>query len=246
MTGVIGVKCSLIKQYLTNVKRAKYNKTQLKPIIHDGETANPSETILKLEGDAKTILMLERTALNFLRHLSAIATLTHEFVEKVKNTPLKILDTRKTTPGLRQLEKYAVSSGGGLNHRMGLYDAIMIKDTYVDLMGDMKSALAKLPKDILKKVPVIVEVRNEKELEEVLKAGKGKVSRVLLDNMTPEQLTQCTKICNKKVETEASGNVNLETIKAIAQTGVNYASIGKLTHSAGTVDLSMKATLTSP
>lgn len=204
----------------------------------DGELLLPGECLLVLQGKAKSILMLERTILNFLRHLSAIATLTRKFVEVVKETPLKILDTRKTTPGMRHLEKYAVQCGGGVNHRMGLYDAYMIKDTHIDLYGSLEAALQKIPQD--NRLPVIVEVRTVEELSNVIQYGKNCVTRVLLDNMSLSQLKQCVDLCGSTFDTECSGNLTLDTIFAVAQTGVHFASIGSLTYGAGQVDLSMK------
>ncbi len=215
----------------------------LPPHVSDGATLTPGEILLTLEGQAADLLKLERVILNFLQRLSAIATLTARFVGAVKGTPLQILDTRKTTPGLRHLEKYAVHCGGGVNHRLGLYDALMIKDTHVDLLGGMQQALALLPADVAKKFPVIVEVRDQPELETVLKHGRHKVTRVLLDNMTSAQLTACVQMCRGILPTEASGNINLENILMVAQTGVNFASIGALTHSTGNVDLSMQCNL---
>ncbi|MGE3919344.1 MAG: carboxylating nicotinate-nucleotide diphosphorylase [Gammaproteobacteria bacterium] len=205
----------------------------------DGQIIEPGETILILEGPAKDLLIIERTLLNFLQHLSSIATHTARFVKAVEGTVLKILDTRKTTPGLRHLEKYAVHCGGGVNHRVGLYDAIMIKDTHVDLIGGMQKTLsyfAKLPKQ---NVPVIVEVRNKEELAIVLEYHRF-ISRILLDNMDIELLTACVKQCKGIISTEASGGITLANIRAIAETGVDFASIGQLTHSAVHVDLSMK------
>ncbi len=212
---------------------------EIKTAYQDGDVLPPNETLLILKSDAKTLLMAERTLLNFISHLCAIATLTKKFVDKVKSTQLKILDTRKTTPGLRHLEKYAVSCGGGANHRMGLYDAFMIKDTHIDLIGDMEKALAHLPNKTENKLPVIVEIRHLKDLETTIKYGKSKVNRVLLDNMSPNLMQQCVKLCRDIFETEASGNINLGNIEAIAESGVDYASIGMLTYGAGQVDLSM-------
>lgn len=212
---------------------------QLESIVCDGETVAPGGVVMKITGPSVAVLQAERTILNFLRHLSAIATLTKSFVEKVMPYPLKILDTRKTTPGLRWLEKYAVTCGGGVNHRMGLYDAIMVKDTHVDRCQGVTNVLDKLKGH--KTHPIIFEVRNLDELDAVLQHGVGIVDRILLDNMDIATLTEAVKRCAGKISTEASGNINLETIEAIAKTGVNYASIGMLTHSAGNVDLSMIA-----
>lgn len=209
--------------------------------VPDGDTVAQGGVICTLLANAGSVLMAERTLLNFLRHLCAVATLTRQFVEAVAGTALKILDTRKTMPGLRHLEKYAVHCGGGVNHRMGLYDAIMIKNNHVDLMGGMVSTLAALPAD--GKLPVIVEVRSLAELQCVLEHALSKVDRVLLDNMNVSQLKECVKLCAGRIETEASGNLNLETIRAVADTGVDYASVGALTHSAGNVDLSLRVVL---
>lgn len=205
----------------------------------DGDYLEPGKTLLTIEATAQILLKAERTLLNFLRHLSAIATLTAKYVERVRGTSLKILDTRKTTPGLRTLEKYAVHCGGGVNHRMGLYDAIMIKDTHVDLLGGMQQALNILIKTQTNNLSVIVEVRTMEELEIVLKTAVHKVTRVLLDNMSYEMMKDCVAKCEGLIETEASGNIRLDTISAVAQTGVNYASVGELTYNAGHVDLSM-------
>ena len=206
--------------------------------VKDGAIVKPGEHLMTILGPSRALATAERTVLNFVRHLSGVATLTRKFVDLVKGTPLKILDTRKTTPGLRHLEKYAVTCGGGMNHRMGLYDAVMIKDTHVDLLGGMEKALEKIPENF--KSQVIVEVRNLKELEIVLRHGQHKVNRVLLDNMSIEILQESVALCGGKLETEASGSINLKTIVEIAKTGVDYASVGMLSHSAGQVDLSIR------
>jgi len=208
--------------------------------FQDGDQLAFGEILLNLSGAASSLLQIERTLLNFLQRLCAIATLTNQYVEKIKHTKTKILDTRKTIPGLRRLEKYAVLCGGGVNHRMGLYDAIMIKDTHVDFIGGMKKAVAKLPDDILKTCPVIVEVRDLNELDIVLQEASQKVSRVLLDNMSSDLLIKSVARCQNKMMTEASGNINLNNIVEIAECGVDFISIGKITHSAGNVDLSMQ------
>ncbi len=211
---------------------------QLQLAYQDGDVVHPKETILTIEAPANYLLMAERTILNFLQRLSAVATLTRKFVDIVEHTSLKILDTRKTTPGFRHLEKYAVHCGGGVNHRMGLYDAMMIKDTHIDTLGGMAKALEKINNK--NNFPIIVEVRTLQELNVVLEQARHKVTRVLLDNMSPELMKECVALCKNIFPTEASGNISLENIKIIAETGVDFASIGKLTHSAGSVDLSMK------
>jgi nicotinate-nucleotide pyrophosphorylase (carboxylating) len=206
----------------------------------DGNLLQPGETLLIATGPASALLMAERVVLNFLQRLCAIATLTAQFVKAISHTSTKILDTRKTTPGFRHLEKYAVHCGGGVNHRMGLYDAIMVKDTHIDLLGGMAVALKVLPETITQHFPVIVEVRTIDELMIVLEQGQHKVTRVLLDNMTPALMAECVSMCKGKITTEASGNMTLENVTAAAESGVDYISVGKITHSAGSVDLSMK------
>jgi nicotinate-nucleotide pyrophosphorylase (carboxylating) len=213
---------------------------KLMPHCQDGDTIKAGEKLFILSGQQRYLSMAERTILNFMQHLSGIATLTREFVKCVAHTQAKILDTRKTLPGFRHLDKYAVQCGGGVNHRMGLYDAIMIKDNHVDLLGGMEKALNKLPQDILKRCPVIVEARTIDELSQALTHGENKITRLLLDNMNLDELRECVKRCAGKLPTEASGGVNLETVASIAETGVDYISVGMLTHSAGNVDLSMK------
>ncbi len=211
-------------------------------VYQDGDYLPPDKTLLRIEAPASTLLKAERIVLNFLRHLSAIATLTAHYVALIKHTNLKILDTRKTTPGMRQLEKFAVQCGGGVNHRMGLYDAIMVKDTHIDMLGGIEHAIARLPyanRSNSRDLPVIIEVRSPQELAIVLEQKRQKITRVLLDNMPLTMLRECVVMCHGVVETEASGNIRLENIVAIAETGVNYASIGELTYNAGHVDLSM-------
>ncbi len=206
----------------------------------DGQTLHPAETLLSITGPAHILLMAERTILNFLQRMCAVATLTKKFTDKIKHTSTKVLDTRKTIPGFRHLDKYAVRCGGGVNHRMGLFDAIMIKDTHIDSLGGISKAIDTLPDDILIRCPVIIEVRDKDELETVLNQGLHKTTRVLLDNMTELQLRECVALCQNKIPTEASGNVDLDNIVSIAETGVNFVSIGKLTHTAGNINLSMK------
>jgi nicotinate-nucleotide pyrophosphorylase (carboxylating) len=216
------------------------SRGQIQTEYSDGQILEPGKTLLTISGPAKSLLMAERVILNFLQRLCAIASLTSKFAEKIKHTHARILDTRKTTPGFRHLEKYAVQCGGGVNHRMGLYDAIMIKDTHVDSLGGMKNALHKLPDDITQNFSVIVEVRSVDELKIVLKFGKNKVTRVLLDNMTPKIISECVELCKNTMPTEASGNINLDNVLEVAQSGVDFISIGKITHSVTSVDLSMK------
>ncbi len=213
---------------------------QLESYFNDGDRVMPGETLFSLTAQSHVLMMVERTLLNFLQQLMAIATLTRQFVDKISHTEAKILDTRKTIPGWRHLAKYAVRCGGGVNHRMGLYDALMIKDNHIDALGGMVEAIKKLPEDICQKYPVIVEVRNNAEVELAIQYGQGKISRLLLDNMNPQQLKVCVEHCRGIFPTEASGGVNLNTVVAIAESGVDFISVGQLTHSAAAVDLSMQ------
>ena len=225
---------------LAAVSGQKISACDIEFFYEDGAEVPPGAELLRLSGQTQTLLMAERTLLNFLQRMSAIATNTAAYVQKVKHTQAKILDTRKTTPGWRHLEKYAVRCGGGVNHRMGLYDALMVKDTHVDALGGMQQVLAKLPDRELHSLPVIIEVRDLEELAVILNSGLQKTSRVLLDNMSVELMRECVARCHNKIETEASGSMSLENVAAVAATGVQFISIGKLTHSAGNVDLSMK------
>lgn len=208
--------------------------------VADGDVVATGNRLIAIKGDIKALLKAERTALNFLRHFSGIATLTAEFVAKVAHTQLKILDTRKTTPGLRVLEKHAVACGGGVNHRMGLYDAIMIKDTHIDMAGGLENILAKMPLLAEQDVPIIFEIQSQADLGRLLQSQPPRLDRVLLDNMSLDELRACVNMCRSVVDTEASGNINLDTVVAIAETGVDFASVGMLTHSAIDADLSMK------
>ena len=203
----------------------------------DGSDAQPGDTLLTVSGTVTSILTAERTALNFLQRLCGVATLTRRFVEAANQPEVALLDTRKTTPGWRALEKAAVRSGGGTNHRMGLYDAIMIKDNHVALWGGgtiadaVCTARARFPE-----LKIEVEVDTLEQLEAVLPAEPD---WVLLDNMTPETLQEAVKLCDGRCQTEASGGITLETIGAIAATGVDAVSVGALTHAAVAIDLGL-------
>ncbi|RMF57654.1 MAG: carboxylating nicotinate-nucleotide diphosphorylase [Calditrichaeota bacterium] len=206
------------------------------PVVSEGDSITLNQTLVTLEGKARAILTGERVALNVLQRLSGIATLTHAFVERVKGLPVKILDTRKTTPGLRLLEKYAVTIGGGHNHRFGLDDAIMIKDNHRTLAGGMEKALQTIQPKRPTGIPLEVEASN---LEDVRTALNYSVDIIMLDNMSIEEMKQAVDLIQGKCIIEASGGINLETVKEIAQTGVNTISIGALTHSAKALDLSL-------
>jgi len=210
-------------------------------LVKDGAAVKPDQMVMTIEGSIRGILTGERTALNFMQRMTGIASRTCEFVDKVKPWGTRILDTRKTTPTLRLLEKYAVTCGGGTNHRMGLYDMVLIKDNHrrlwqeagiSNLLGAVEAARAKFPG-----VPVEVEVESEAELRDALRA---KPEWIMLDNMTPERMKSCVAICAKRCQLEASGGVTLATVAAIAATGVDAISIGGLTHSAPAADLSLE------
>lgn len=216
----------------------EFPQIEYKTHYQDGDWVPFKAIILSLSGSIKSLLMLERTLLNFMQHLSAVATNTHTYVEKIKHTSLKILDTRKTTPGFRHLDKYAVQCGGGVNHREGLYDAILIKDNHIDALGGVAEVIKRLP--VAKKYYTVIEIRTLTELKEVLNTGLNKIDRILLDNMNLVDLQACAELCHGKIATEASGNIDLESIVAVAKTGVDFASIGRLTHSFKNIDLSLQ------
>jgi nicotinate-nucleotide pyrophosphorylase (carboxylating) len=213
----------------------------VKSLVGDGDFVERGARVCILNGPARGILTGERTALNFLQRLSGIATLTRQFVDEIAGTKAKILDTRKTTPTLRALEKYAVAMGGGTNHRMGLYDAVMIKDNHRAILARLgPKALGDAVATARKNhpnAPVIVEADTLEQVEEALAAG---ANHILLDNMTPDELLEAVVLVAGRAKTEASGGVTLKTVRAIAQTGVDYISVGALTHSARAVDFSME------
>lgn len=211
-------------------------------IKKDGDQVNKGEMAFTIEGLVQSILVAERVVLNCMQRMSGIATLTHSIVENLKSTHTRVLDTRKTTPGFRYLEKWAVLIGGGVNHRFGLFDMILIKDNHVDFAGGIPQALAMVHdylKSSQKKLQVEIEVRTLEELEQVLKIGG--VDRVLLDNFTLEGLVLAIKMVDGKIPTEASGGINPDNALDYALTGVDYISMGALTHSYSNFDLSLKA-----
>lgn len=202
--------------------------------FEEGDEILKNQIICTIEGDLVQILKAERVALNFLGHLSGIATHTRRFVKKMAGTKTKILDTRKTTPAYRELEKRAVVHGGGVNHRMDLSSAIMIKDNHIAVMGGIKNAVNRVREH--SQLPIEVEARN---LEEVKEAVSLNVHRILLDNMDNETLKQALKFIPAEIETEASGNMNLDRVQSVAEIGVNFISVGALTHSAPCADVSL-------
>jgi len=246
-----------------NVFRALDPEMEVVCLHVDGSLVEPGTDIVRIEGNARAILTGERTALNFLAHLCGIATLTRRFVEQLATTKTRIRDTRKTTPGLRALEKYAVKTGGGTNHRFGLYDAILLKENHIALAGGIKAALDKAHTYASPKVPppraasaydaagldpevagpgplsVQIEVRDERELRDALAAG---AESVLLDNMTPARATECVKIARglrSDCVIEISGGITLDNARAFAETGADFLSSGMLTHSAPAANLTL-------
>ena len=211
----------------------------------DGDEMSIGETAFEVETGVHAILQCERLVLNCMQRMSGIATLTRKYVDQLKGYHTRLLDTRKTTPNFRLLEKEAVRIGGGLNHRMGLYDMIMLKDNHIDYCGGIEKALAKAYAYVQEKKPglkIEIETRNIDDIKRVVAFGKA--NRIMLDNFTPEQLPEALKIINGKFETEASGGITLDNIAAYAQTGVDYVSVGAVIHHAVSADLSLKAVLT--
>lgn len=210
----------------------------------DGEVMKEGETAFDVEGRIHTILSCERLVLNIMQRMSGIATLTRQYVEKIKNYPAKILDTRKTTPNFRLLEKEAVRIGGGINHRFGLYDMILLKDNHIDYCGGINKAIASANEYVARKKPglkIEIEARSIDDVKAILTAGS--VDRIMLDNFSTAQMKDALQLINGKYQTEASGGINLDNIESYAETGVDYISIGAIIHQARSLDLSLKAQL---
>lgn len=215
------------------------NGFETKIYKHDGDKLKKGDIIAEIHGKTRTILKGERTALNLIQHMSGVATATNKAVELVKGTNASIADTRKTLPGLRPIQKYAVTVGGGRNHRYNLSDAAMLKDNHIDAGGGIANAVAKLKKRLGHMTKIELEVRNLDELKQALAAD---VDVIMLDNMTPEMMKEAVKITDGKALLEASGNITDETLKEVAQTGVDIISMGALTHSVAAFDISLKIT----
>ena len=208
----------------------------------DGDAMKYGETAFEVKALVHTILQCERLVLNCMQRMSGIATLTKQYTQKLQPYKTKLLDTRKTTPNFRLLEKEAVKIGGGVNHRFGLYDMIMLKDNHIDYCGGIEKAIEKAYTYVQQQKPglkIEVETRSNEDVKKVMHAGK--VNRIMLDNFTPEQITEALKIIDGKYETEASGGINLNNIEAYAATGVDYISSGAVIHQARSLDLSLKA-----
>lgn len=210
--------------------------------IKDGTPVKFGDIAFTVEGSSRSILTTERLVLNFMQRMSGIATKTNSIVKIIEGTKTTLLDTRKTTPGIRYMEKWAVRIGGGGNHRFALYDMIMLKDNHVDYAGGIKQAIERANAYIKENnldLKIEIEVRNEDELTQVLETGN--VDRIMLDNFTPERIKAVLPTIPSKYETEASGGITMETIRGFAETGVQFISVGALTHSAKSLDMSLKA-----
>lgn len=222
--------------------RAVDKDLKIEVLLKDGSSIKYGDIVLYVEGSDRSILTAERLVLNCMQRMSGIATVTSEIVKKLEGTNCKVLDTRKTTPGFRMMEKWAVSIGGGVNHRIGLYDMILIKDNHVDYAGGIKQALWAAQKYLVEKgkdLPIEIEVRNLNELAEVLEVGG--VIRIMLDNFSFENIREALKLIDGRFPVEASGGITPDNVREYADCGVDYISMGYLTHSAKSLDLSLKA-----
>lgn len=214
--------------------------------IAEGNNIHYGDVAFHVYGSAISILTAERLVLNCMQRMSGIATKTQEYVKKIAGTSAKVIDTRKTTPGIRFLEKYAVTVGGGANHRMGLYDMIMLKDNHIDYCGGIEKAIEKAWRYVQENKPELkieVETRSIADVEKVLAVGRNKVTRVMLDNFNPADVAHAVSLIGEIFETEASGGINLQNIEDYAKAGVDYVSVGALIHQAKSLDLSLKAVI---
>ncbi|NMA74442.1 MAG: carboxylating nicotinate-nucleotide diphosphorylase [Bacteroidales bacterium] len=210
--------------------------------IQDGEFIKPGDIVMTIEGKIQSLLQTERLMLNIMQRMSGIATMTYKYVQQLKGTNAKVLDTRKTTPGMRMLEKQAVKIGGGENHRIGLFDMILLKDNHIDFAGGIDKAIQAAKSYCIEKrkdLKIEIEVRNFTELEEVLKVGG--INRIMLDNFSPAETKKAVDLINGRYEVESSGGITYETIREYAETGVDYISVGALTHSVKGLDMSLRA-----
>lgn len=208
-----------------------------KMFYKDGDFVKAGTIAAEIKGSEKALLTGERTALNFMQRLSGIATMAHSYAEKLKGTSAQLLDTRKTVPGLRMLDKYAVKKGGGKNHRIGLFDMVLIKDNHIKAAGSITKAVSLIRKNYGNKFKIEVETKN---IDEVREALETKADIIMLDNMDKEIMTEAVKIINGNAKTEASGNITIDNIAEVASTGVDFISVGALTHSVKALDISMK------
>ncbi|MDD4778019.1 MAG: carboxylating nicotinate-nucleotide diphosphorylase [Fermentimonas sp.] len=229
-----------------NIAKEVFNKfdpeLKVEVFIEDGTHVKPGDIAFVVKGKVQSILQTERLVLNLMQRMSGIATITNKYVKLLEGTNTKVLDTRKTTPGMRMLEKQAVKIGGGENHRIGLFDMILLKDNHVDFAGGIENAIKRAKqylKEKNKDLKIEIEVRNFEELNEALSVGG--VDRIMLDNFTVDDTSRAVEIVNGRVELESSGGITFETIRDYAVTGVDYISVGALTHSVKSLDMSLKA-----
>lgn len=221
----------------------KFDPTlQMEVFIKDGSKVKPGDIAFVVSGKVRSLLQTERLMLNIMQRMSGIATMTHKYMERLKGTKTKVLDTRKTTPGMRILEKQAVRIGGGVNHRIGLFDMILLKDNHIDFAGGIPQALERCHsylKEHNLNLKIEIEVRSLEELKEVMECGG--IDRIMLDNFTPELTRKAVELIGGRYETESSGGITIDTIRNYAECGVDYISVGALTHSVKGLDLSFKA-----
>ncbi len=207
-----------------------------KPFVKDGDSIKKGDLLVEMSGPFRALLTGERLALNFLQRMSGIATMTGLFVAQVAEYGTKILDTRKTVPGLRMLDKYSVKAGGGENHRIGLYDMVLIKDNHIKVAGGIKNAVSQIRAQVPASMKIEVETTTMEEVQEALDMN---ADIIMLDNMSTAMMKKCVELINHRAKVEASGNMNLERVREVAETGVDYISIGALTHSVTALDISM-------
>ena len=215
---------------------------EMEIFIEDGSEVKKGDIAFIVKGKARSILTSERLLLNIMQRMSGIATYTHSMMQLIKGTKAQLLDTRKTTPGFRMMEKWAVHLGGGNNHRFGLYDMVMLKDNHIDFAGSIENAIYACNKylsDLGKSLRIEIETRTPEEVKEVLRVGN--VHRIMLDNMSPALMTEMVELIDGRFETEASGGITEKTIREVAETGVDFISVGALTHSYESLDLSLKS-----
>ena len=234
-----GIICGIsVAKYIMHLidEDVKFNQ-----LLEEGSEVKPGDVVFTVHGSVHSILQAERLMLNFMQRMSGVATITHELVQLLLGTNARLLDTRKTTPGLRTFEKYAVTVGGGVNHRFALWDMVMLKDNHNDYAGSITNGVMRTKKYLTtknKSLKIEVETRNLEEIKEALHTGL--VDRIMFDNFTPELMTEAVKLVNGICETEASGGITRETIRSYAETGVDYISVGALTHYVKSLDLSLK------
>lgn len=246
--GVMELKVKADSGIIAGIDVAKEVVRQVDPSIHmttfkkDGDTVHRGDIVFTLEGPARSMLTAERTLLNFMQRMSGIATTTHQYVECIKGTKTRLLDTRKTTPNMRIFEKQAVKIGGGENHRFGLFDMIMLKDNHIDFAGGIEKAIDVTRQYLANNhldLKIEIETRSVDDVRRVVKHGG--VQRIMFDNFTPDMIREALPIVNGQYETEASGNITLENLRSYAETGVDFISVGALTHQIKSLDLSLKA-----